>query len=107
MLPEEFADLEPFADTWCLPTEGERWACRHTSSIEEMQQLYQAVFPRYEALLTYLDRYALDDLPAEGSALFHLVQSFVMVSFPVEVWDGPCIPDSGTATLDRVVSPSF
>ena len=23
MLPEAFADLEPFADTWCLRTEGE------------------------------------------------------------------------------------
>jgi hypothetical protein len=29
-----------------------------------------------------------------------------MVSFPVEVWDGPAIPDVGAARLDRVVSPT-
>jgi hypothetical protein len=107
VLPEEFADLEPFAGKWCLPTEPERWACRHASSIEEMQQLYRAVSARYEDLLDFLDRYPLGGLPDEARALLHLAQSFVMVSFPVEVWNGPGIPDSGTATLERVASPSY
>ena len=29
MLPAEFADLEPFADKWCLATERERYATRY------------------------------------------------------------------------------
>ena len=28
-----------------------------------------------------------------------------MVSFPVEVWNGPRIPDVGDANLERVASP--
>ena len=31
LLPHEFADLEPFAATWCLATEAERWTCIHES----------------------------------------------------------------------------
>lgn len=107
MLPDEFADLAPFAERWCLPTEPERWARRHASTIEEMRALYHAVFPRYEVIVAYLDRLPLDDLPDDARNLLHLTLSFVMVSFPVEVWEAPEIPDTGGAVLDRVVSPSY
>jgi hypothetical protein len=107
VLPAEFADLEGFASRWCLRTEPERWAERHGSSIEEMRKLYEAVFPRVEAIYTYLDHFPLDTLPEDARNLLYLVLSFVMVSFPVEVWDGPRIPDVGDATLDRVASPIF
>jgi hypothetical protein len=107
VLPEEFADLEPFADRWSLPTEAERWAERHASSIDDMRELYEAMFPRVDAALAYCDRFPLDRLPEEGRNLFHLVFSFVMVSFPVEVWNAPRIPDVGDATLTRVVAPTI
>jgi hypothetical protein len=105
-LPNEFSDLEPFAAAWCLPTEPERWARRQESSIDEMRQLYEAVFSRYEAILAYVDRFPLDDMPDEARNLIHLTTSFVMVSFPVEVWNGPRIPDTGHATLERAISPA-
>ncbi len=48
MLPLDFADLEPFAETWCLPTEGERYAQRLASSMTELQAFYDAVFPHVD-----------------------------------------------------------
>ena len=45
VLPEQFADLEPFAD-WCLATEAERYAKRLASSMDELQTFYDAAFPR-------------------------------------------------------------
>jgi hypothetical protein len=107
LLPADFADLEPFASRWCLPTEPERWAARHASSIEEMRDLYEAFFPRFNAALEYCDRFPLDNLPDNARNLLNLAFSFVMVSFPVEVWNRPRIPDVGDAALDRVVSPHF
>jgi hypothetical protein len=107
MLPEEFADLEPFAPRWSLATEPERWAQRHASTIDEMRALYEALFPRIEAALAYCDRSPLDDLPPDARNLLHLLLSFVMVSFPVEVWNAPRIPDVGDAALQRIVSPTF
>jgi hypothetical protein len=106
LLPEEFADLERFAPRWSLPTEAERWSQRQGSSIGEMREVYQAVTARYDDALAHCDRFGLHELPEDARNLLYLLFSFVMVSFPVEVWDGPRIPDAGDATLDRVVSPT-
>jgi hypothetical protein len=105
-LPAEFSDLEPFAATWCLATEAERWTQRMNTSIEQMRAFYDAVFARMDAMLAYCDRFPLGDMPAEAEHLLQLAFSFVMVSFPVEVWDGPSIPDTGDANLVRVEDPA-
>ena len=105
MLPAEFADLEPFAADWCLASEPERFAKRLASSMAEMQAFYDAVTPRAEAAMAYLDRYPLDDMPAEALHLMHLLFSMIMVSFPVECWKQPRVPDSGAATLDCLSEP--
>lgn len=106
-LPEEFADLEPFAPRWSLATEPERWARRHESTLQEMRALYEAVFPRVPAIHAHLDRFGLDELGAAERNLLRLLLSFVMVSFPVEVWDGVGIPDAGHAELPRVTEPTY
>ena len=64
-----------------------------------MQAFYDAITPRAEAAMTYLDQYTLDDLPPEALNLMHLLYSMIMVSFPVECWHQPRIPDSGVADL--------
>ncbi|RSN57919.1 MULTISPECIES: hypothetical protein [Actinomadura] len=103
-LPAEFADLEPYAG-WALATEPERYAKRLASSMEEMQAFYDAAFPRLEDAIAYIDRHPWDDLPEDARTLMHLMQGLVMVSFPVEVWKQPRVPDSGAAYLDLIVEP--
>jgi hypothetical protein len=105
LLPAEFSDLEPFAATWCLPTERERFAQRMTSSMEAMQAFYDAFFPRAEEAIEYCDKFELDDMPDDAQHLLQLLYSLVMVSFPVEVWRQPNVPDSGAAYLDLVLEP--
>ena len=105
MLPNEFADLEPFAADWCLPTEPARFEKRLASSMADMQAFYDAITPRAAAAIAYLDQYALDDLPREALNLMHLVFSMIMVSFPVECWREPRVPDSGAARIDCLVEP--
>jgi hypothetical protein len=103
-LPSEFSDLERFSD-WCLATEPERYAKRLASSMTEMQELYDTCFPRLEDAIAYMDKFPLDELPDDARALMHLMQSLVMVSFPVEVWKQPRVPDSGAAYLNLVQEP--
>ncbi|WP_280399853.1 hypothetical protein [Nocardia carnea] len=103
-LPAEFADLEPFSE-WCLATEGERYAKRLASSMDEMQRFYDAITPRAEAALTYLDRVGLDDMPDDAVNLLRLLYSMIMVSFPVEVWHQPWIPDASHASMACVIEP--
>ena len=105
LLPKEFADLEPFAADWCLPTEPERYDKRLATSVDDMQAFYDAVTPRAEAAMTYLDQYTLDDLPPEALHLLYLMYSMIMVSFPVEIWHQQRVPDSGATRLDLMVGP--
>jgi hypothetical protein len=104
-LPTEFADLEPFSG-WCLESERERYAKRLSSSMDELQAFYDAAFPRLEAAMEHLDRYELDALPDDATHLLWLCYSLVNVSFPVEVWRQPRVPDSGAASMDQIVEPA-
>ena len=103
-LPTEFADLEPYSD-WCLSSEPERFAKRLASSMAQMQAFYDAITPRAEEAIAFCDKFSLDDMPDDVLNLMHLLYSMIMVSFPVECWKQPRVPDSGAATLDCVSEP--
>jgi hypothetical protein len=105
-LPAAFADLEPYVGTWCLGTERERYATRLSSSMADMKAFYEAMFPRVDDALEHCSRFPLDALPEDARALLQLVHSFIMVTFPVEVWGQPHIPGTGDASLERVVEPA-
>ena len=105
LLPSEFSDLEPFAATWSLATEPERWAQRLASTMDDMQTFYDACFPRAEQAIEYCDRFALDDLPDDATRLLHLLFSLALVSYPVEVWQQVLPRDIGSARLDRTREP--
>ena len=103
-LPAEFADLEPYL-AWDLATEPERYAKRLASSMPEMQAFYDAAFPRLEDVIAYCDRFPLDDLPEDARTLMHMMQSLITVSFPIEAWKQPKVPDSGATCLDCIREP--
>jgi hypothetical protein len=105
LLPPEFADLEPYAATWCLATERERYARRLASTMDEMQSFYDAAFPRLDEAIDYCDKFQLDDLPQDATRLLRLVYSLVMVAMPVEIWRQPRAVDSADAELVRVREP--
>lgn len=103
-LPAEFTDLEQFSD-WCLPSEPQRYSKRMDTTMTEMQAFYDAITPRAEEAISYCDKFSLDDLPEDVLNLMHLLYSMVTVSFPVECWKQPRVPDSGATSLDCVVEP--
>ena len=106
LLPSQFSELEPYAAKWCLPTERQRFALRMASTMEEMQAFYDAFFPRAEEAIAYCEKFPLDDMPEDAQRLLQLLYSLVMVSFPVEAWRQPHVPDSGAAYLDLVLEPT-
>ena len=105
LLPPEFSDLEPFAREWCLASEPERYAKRLASSMDEMQAFYDALIPRAEEAIVYLEKFPLHDLPDDAQRLLHLLYSLIMVSFPVEIWRQPYLPDTGTASFELEEEP--
>ena len=105
LLPSAFSELEGFAQTWCLPTEAERWNQRLASSMAEMREFYHAFFPRLEEAVEYCDKFPLDDMPEDAVQLLRLIYSLVMVAMAVEVFRQPKPTDAADAVLDRVGEP--
>ncbi|MGB3896344.1 hypothetical protein [Mycolicibacter sinensis] len=100
-LPSAFAELEKFAEIWCLPTETERFNQRLASTIPELRVFYEAFFPRLEEAIDYCDKFALDELPEDALNLLHLIYSLVMVAMAVEVMGQPAPVDAADAVMIR------
>jgi hypothetical protein len=105
LLPPAFAGLEPWAATWCLATEPERWAQRMRTPMAQLEAFYDAFFPRAEEAIAWCDAFPLDDLPADAERLLHLLHSLLMVSYAVEVWKQPEVVHCGSARIDRILEP--
>ena len=105
LLPPEFSDLEPWVAGWCLDSEPERYAKRLSSTMAEIQAFYDAVFPRAEEAIVYLEQFPLEKLPENAHRLLKLLYSLILMSFAVEIWRQPRIPDTGTASFELEIEP--
>ncbi|MCX4090808.1 hypothetical protein [Nocardia sp. alder85J] len=106
LLPEPFRDLEPYLTDWALPTRQQRYDTRMAKTIEELDAFYDAIAPHAEAAIEYLNEFDLNELPEAETRLLRLLYSLVMVSYPVNVFKQPRIPDSGASFFDTVTEPA-
>ena len=105
LLPAEFAELEPFAEAWCLATEPQRWARRLTTSMKDLHAFYDAIFPRAVEAIAYCDRFDLHALPDDASRLLEMLHSLALVSYATEVWGEQLPLHTGAAVIDRISEP--
>jgi hypothetical protein len=87
-LPAPFRDLEPHL-AWALESEGEREARRLASTIEELRAFYDAMMPRIEKIVEYLNQFALDEMPADARRLLDLAFSWTEIASAVEIYRQP------------------
>lgn len=106
VLPQEFAELEPFAD-WALHGEQARYDKRVNSTIDELQAFYDAAFPFLDKAREHLEKVSLDTINDEDKRLTWLFCALCTVSFPVEVWRQPRVPDAGASSIDAIVEPAI
>ena len=105
-LPQGFADLERFAADWALPTRAQRYEARLNKPYDELVGFYDAIAPRAEEAIAYLNELDINDLPDEAERLLHLLYSMILVSYAVNVFKQNRIPDSGAAFFDMVAEPA-
>ncbi|UXA05362.1 hypothetical protein KXD96_20850 [Mycobacterium sp. SMC-2] len=105
IFPREFADLEPFAE-WSIEKNHDRYQKRLASSMPELQAFYDAVVPRVPAAKEYLDQFDLKELPDNGLRLMWLLYSLITISFAVDIFKQPRIPDTGSAYVKVIREPS-
>jgi hypothetical protein len=107
LLPPEFADLESFAADWHLATLEERLQKRLVTPMDELQAFYDAVFPRAEAAMAYLDQFSVDEVPESAHNLMVLLYSLSAVSVATEVFNSQRDPNTGATWIHEVSEPAF
>lgn len=105
LLPDGFAELEPFAAEWARPTRQERYDVRLSKTFDELAELYDAVAPRVEDAIAYLNGLDISSLPDDALRLLQLLYSFILVSYAVNIFHQPRIPDSGSAFFFTLTEP--
>jgi hypothetical protein len=105
-LPQGFADLEPLVADWALPTRAQRYEARLSKPYDELVTFYDAVAPRAEEAIAYLNGLDINALPEDAERLLHLLYSMILVSYAVNVFKQNRIPDSGAAFFDTVAEPA-
>jgi hypothetical protein len=105
-LPEPFSDLQPFVADWALPTRTQRYDARLSKPYDELVSFYDAVAPRAEEAIEYLNKLDIHALPDDAATLMHLLYSLILVSYAVNVFKQNRIPDSGAAFFDMVAEPA-
>ncbi|HEY2088066.1 MAG TPA: hypothetical protein VGH54_18880 [Mycobacterium sp.] len=105
-LPQGFSDLQPFVADWALPTRAQRYEARLSKPFDELVSFYDAVAPRAEEAIAYLNGLDIDDLPDDATTLLHLLYSMILVSYAVNVFKQNRIPDSGAAFFEMVAEPA-
>ena len=86
--PALFGDLEPFI-AWALASEREREDRRLACTLEELRAFYDAITPRMEAIVNYLNQFALDEMPSQARELLHMALSWTEIASAVEIYRQP------------------
>ncbi len=98
LLPSQFTDLEPFVRAWSLAEERARNTKRLSSTREELQTFYDAIFPRMEVILAYLKQFPPEAMPEEARRLFLLTLSLAEIAPAVELFGQPEVVDGFEST---------
>ena len=94
-LPEAFADLQPFVEEWALTNERERFLKLHAVTIDQLRAFYDAVLPRLEDVLKYLDAFRISELPEDERTLYDLAMTFAETAHPIDLkWKATDFPDA-------------
>jgi len=104
-LPQAFSELEPYVADWALATRAERYAARLDRPFDELVAFYDAIAPRAEEAIAYLDGLDINALTDEATRLLHLLYSMILVSYAVNVFKQNRIPDAGAAFFEMVAEP--
>lgn len=84
-LPEMFEDLAPFLD-WAVDPERMRTEKKSSASMEEIFSFYNAMMPRFDEILDYLQDHLDGNKPTPAYLLYLLSLSLVEIATLVELY---------------------
>jgi hypothetical protein len=86
-LPPKFSELEPFVAHWAVRSMRERHRRRLGSSAHDRKAFYEAMTPRLNEAIEYLNGFPLHEMPDDAATLLELAMALMEVSLTQEVYD--------------------
>jgi hypothetical protein len=102
-LPAGFEELEPFVAFWAGKTSQARMNARCSSSMEDIQRFYNAMTPRTEEALCYIEQFPIDAIPEDANRLLCLVLALAQAHISVEVHGTARAPNTPWPNAIRIV----
>lgn len=103
-LPRGFEDLEGFVDHWAGATTSARLAARCALDMPEIRRFYDAMVPRAEDALAYLEILPMSNLPDDAKRLLALVLALAQAHIAVEIHGAPRAPNTPWPNSIRVTA---
>ena len=94
MVPGQFSELNRYVERWDNPGMTEQYAARLGSTMDDMQEFYDAVKPRIPEIKEYLDSKDFSEYSEADKSLGRLAFAWVPVAEAVEVFKQALVPDS-------------
>lgn len=93
-LPAQFSDLEPFVEKWAVEPLSRRQQARLASTLDELKEFYDALMPRGDEAIEYLNSFNLERMPRDARLLLNLMLSLMEIAHSVELWGRVDQPDA-------------
>ena len=103
-LPAGFEELQEFVPYWAVAGQNERRHQRCDTTFEEIQRFYDAVYPRADAAMDYLEDFPLRNMPGPEARLMRLVLSLAQASMAVEIFGEARVPNSHWPNTIKILS---
>lgn len=84
-------DIDPFLPAWGLPTSHERLVKRANSTMDEIQAFYDAMMPRLEEIIEYLNQFPIAEIPEADQPLANAALAMCHVDNAVNKWKSPTL----------------
>jgi hypothetical protein len=104
LLPEQFSELERFVSYWGVNGHEARRYQRYDTTMAEAQQFYDAVYPRADEAMTYLEPLGIRDLAGPDRRLAQMILSLAQVSMAVEAHKELRVPYSSWPNKLKILS---
>ncbi|MGQ0699612.1 MAG: hypothetical protein ACT4PZ_15390 [Panacagrimonas sp.] len=101
-LPAGFETLERFVPYWVHETNDLRREARSTAKMEDIQVFYDAIVPRAEDGIAYLEAFELNKMPPDAERLFKLLLAMNHAAIAVEMHGAPRAFDSTWPSAVRI-----
>lgn len=86
MTTPDFSDLSRFIDNWGLDSAHDRLKKRSTVDLTELNAFYDAVTPRLEEIIEFLNQFPVNEIPEQFKPIAYMALAICEVDDPINVW---------------------